>query len=493
MATFSFSFFLILFTTIGIFAAFKSKKSTQDYYLAGRNVPAVMVAFSAIATTYSGFMFTGLIGYTYKFGVAGAWLIGGWFLGEYITYFYTPKKVLTKSREKNILTYSHLLSRWNSIPMPKVEVLVSFMTIIFLCIYAAAQLSASNIALSVVFQWEEKWGGVLIAALIVLIYSFAGGVRASIWTDCIQLVVMIASMTLLVGICLYDVGGWSGMVTKLDTITTPAYLSFFAGRSLAGSALFGLFSFVLGFIIAGIGVSGQPHIVGRFMTMQDPNHQRLIRKLYLIIGGFIAFLSVVIGLLARAIFDESFIAGNFDPENSMPLLAVQYLPPIFVGFIISGLFSATMSTADSQILSCSSAFSQTFLPPKLKDSHLWAKLITLLLISLSVCIALWGGKGVFSLVVLAWGTLASAFTPLIILHFLGKEVRQNTALLMIVTGGFFAIYWRLGLGYNKFINECFIGILTGFLVYFGARRVRGKRGRGASGKNRSIWLIRKKR
>lgn len=78
----SFLFFLGLFLLVGISSALKSRHTKQDYYLASSGVHPVLVGLSAVATNNSGYMFIGVIGYTYTTGLAAVWLMVGWILGD---------------------------------------------------------------------------------------------------------------------------------------------------------------------------------------------------------------------------------------------------------------------------------------------------------------------------------------------------------------------------------------------------------------------------
>ena len=92
------------------------------------------------------------------------------------------------------------------------------MSLIFLSTYAAAQFVAGSKALHVLFGWEE-FVGALIGAAIVASYSWAGGIRASIWTDALQAVVMMVAMIVLLVIALDFVGGISAAWTTLDAVS----------------------------------------------------------------------------------------------------------------------------------------------------------------------------------------------------------------------------------------------------------------------------------
>jgi Na+/proline symporter len=182
-------------------------------------------------------------------------------------------------------------------------------------------------------------------------------------------------------------------------------------------------------------------------------------------------MAVLSGLIARVLIPSD---GVFDPELSIPMLWQNLLPPALVGFLIAGLFSATMSTADSLLLSASSALSQHIIP-SWRNSYGKARIATLCVISLVVVIALTAGKGVLALVVVAWGGMASAVAPLVIIQLLGARVSEKLAVTMMITGFATTLIWRHGLGLHSVIMDLVPGILSGFIIYginYAARKLK---------------------
>ena len=69
---------------VGLASARFSRGTGADYYLASRSIPPPLAGLSAVATNNSGYMFIGVIGYTYSTGLASLWLMLGWILGDYL-------------------------------------------------------------------------------------------------------------------------------------------------------------------------------------------------------------------------------------------------------------------------------------------------------------------------------------------------------------------------------------------------------------------------
>lgn len=459
MIVYSFIFFLLVFVLIGISSSLKSKKNNKDYLMAGHDVPPWLAALSAIATNNSGYMFIGMIGFTYTTGLQSIWLMIGWVFGDLLVSFFVHKKLRVVTESENLLSFGGVLSRWQSgTNFKKLRFLVGIITVIFLGVYAAAQFKAGSKALHVLFGWDYSMGAI-IGSVIVFLYCMSGGLRASIWTDAAQSVVMIIAMVMLFIVGVDSVGGFSQYVAQLDSISST-YLSV-RPTGLALDNSIGIMLFILGWVFGGIGVIGQPHIMIRFMTLDNAENMTKTKVYYYL--WYIAFYSITIGvgLTARLLIPN---VDNFDAELALPVISQQLLPEILIGVVLAGIFSATMSTADSQILSCSAAFTRDIVPGK-KDSLLFTKLTTAIVTILALMIALFGSKNVFELVLIAWSVLSAGFGPLLLMYALGKKVSETTGMTMIISGVMGTIIWRQ-LGLQSEVFEVAPGMIIGFMAYF---------------------------
>ncbi|HSF16996.1 MAG TPA: sodium/proline symporter [Vicinamibacteria bacterium] len=455
----SFLFFLLSFIVVGGLSALRGKSTTEDYLVASRSVNPWAVALSAAATNNSGYMFIGLIGYVYAVGVSGSWLMVGWISGDYLAWHWVHRKLRERSHEQGAVTIPSFLGaglgpngRW-------VIRLAAIVTLLFLGVYAAAQLKAGSKALAVLFGWDLAAGAV-IGAVIVGIYSLAGGIRASIWTDVLQALLMLASMSALLAAALARTGGVTGLWSSLAAID-PALVD-----PVPQNLKFGFAAYLVSWIVAGLGVVGQPHIMVRAMTIDHPGNISVARRVYVVWYALFSAVCIIVGLTARVLLDPSSAA---DPELALPLLATDLFPPLLVGMVLAGLFAATMSTADSQILSCSAAWTQDLFP-RWRESYWHAKAGTLLTTMLVLGIALSGSAGVFALVVPAWSALASALGPLLVVQALRRPIGVGTALGMISTGLLCMLAWRYGLGLSDSIYDVLPGMAGGALFYLAKER-----------------------
>ncbi|HSH43494.1 MAG TPA: sodium/proline symporter [Arenicellales bacterium] len=443
---------LLVFVVIGALSIRRKQSSVDDYLTASHQVAPWLVGLSSVATNNSGYMFIGLIGYTYYQGVAATWIALGWIVGDLVAW-YSVHPWLRRFSERNPVNTVPAVIAQNPAqaggPLRRVGAVLALM---FLAVYAAAQLTAGSKALHVMFGWP-LWLGAVIGALVVLLYSFAGGIRASIWTDAAQAVVMLGGMILLLTVGLSQAGSpWT--LWRLLEATDPALVRWTPGEAELGLALF-----IAGWIAAGLGVAGQPHILVRTLALRDPGDIPRARLVYF--GWYVPFavLTVLVGLYARVLLG----GDNFDPELALPLMAEAYLPGVLVGAILAAVFAATLSTADSMLLSCSAAISQDLLPG-FGQSYARTKLATALVTMVVLGIALASPASVFQLVIFAWSGLGATLGPVLALRVARQPLDRPTAAIMMLTALAVVIGWR-SLGLNDAVYEILPAFLCVVLVY----------------------------
>ena len=453
----SFLFFLALFIAIGAYSATRATKTAGDYLLASRSIGPWMTALSAVATSNSGFMFIGLIGMTYLYGISSAWILVGWVGGDWLAWLVVHKRLRERSAVASVDTIPSFLAldaqgrRSNLLART-----AGLLTVLFLGTYAAAQLSAGSKALHVLFGWPHETGAILGAAVIVL-YCFSGGIRASIWTDTVQSVVMLASIFLLSAVALEELGGFQALWSRLRDIDPKLV-------QLIPEKQFGFVPYLLGWFGAGLGVVGQPHVMVRAMAIRDPEEIKKARTIYFVWYWAFSAGCILVALTCRALLEIP-SGANFDQELALPQLALQLLPGVLVGVVLGGLFSATMSTADSQVLSCSASIAHDIFPSKKSDHYLLSRGATVGVTLLAVVIALYGSRNVFALVTLAWSLLASSLGPLMVVRVLNQPVSPIWGTAMMIGGAVSALVWRYGLEFSDAVFDVLPGMLCGFLIF----------------------------
>ena len=492
----SFIVFLLFFTGVGIYSSSRKKNTTTDYLLASRDVNPWLTGLSAFATAHSGGMFISTLGWTYQVGISSVWLLVGWFLGDYLAWFFIHKPLRVISDETASETIGAFLAAESNSPRKQVRVtpqtatvskfnsditsvrlqaptyteergmqppqknrsiaiVSALITIVFLGAYAAAQLLAGSKALHVIFGWNYNWG-IILGAIVIVTYCFSGGIRASIWTDALQSILMMVAMIMLLVIAVTACGGLGEMWLSLAQID-PSLVD-----PIPQGLQFGFGLFMLSWLVAGVGVVGQPHIMVRAMVIDNAEQIGISRNIYAVSYVIFSTAAVIVGLCARVLLPGLMDGG--DPELALPQMAIALLPALLVGVILAGIFSAVVSTADSQILSCSAALTQDLFPV-MGRSYGLVKVGTLIVTAIIIAIALGSNKNMFALGIFAWSALASGLGPLLMLRVWRFPVNATVAVTMMIIGITTAAIWNGVLQFSGSIYEVLPGMLAGFLVY----------------------------
>lgn len=450
ITAYSFIVILLVFLGIGLSSIRRKHHDVNDYLTAGYTTAPWLIGLSSVATNNSGYMFIGLVGYTWVAGVSAYWLALGWLVGDWLVWQGFHQRLRAYSEDHPVNTIPALTALNPAMESSPLRVVSALITLVFLTVYAAAQLKAGGKALEAMFHWPI-WLGVGIGALAVLLYSFAGGLRASIWTDVAQSFVMLFGMvTLCVAGMIHAGPPW----VLADTLASiDPVLMEWQPPNLA----FGFVSFLLGWLAAGVGAIGQPHILVRTIALRSPEDVPAARRVYF--GWYLPFavLTVTVGLYARAILG----AEVADPELALPIMADELLPEVLTGMVIAAIFAATLSTADSMLLSCSAAISQDLIP-RFGQSYIRTKFGTLGITLVALVIAILAPANVFTLVVFAWSALGGTLGPVIVLRVFKARLSRATALAMMAGAMVTLLAWQ-ALGYSGAMYE----LLPAFVVSFG--------------------------
>ena len=451
----SFLLFLGFFASVGLASMRVKQDTTDDYLVAGRGMHPALAALSAVSTWNSGYMFIGFIGFIYLMGYSAIWIGLISTVGQLVAWAWLYKFIQKEGNERGLRSLSSLVSEKAGAPEAK---LAAVLSVFFLSIYAAAQLTAGGKALFVMLGWPELVG-ILIGFVLVVAYCYAGGIRASIWTDAAQSCVMILGSVILCWVALGDIGGFSGMHSELES-QSATLVNFLPTDISLGISLY-----LLAFFLGGLGVAGQPQVVSRVMTLKsDEDRKQAMIWFFVWQTPFIALMFIV-GLASRVLFTD----GDFDAELGLPALAMDTLPALGVGMILASIFAATMSTADSQVLACTAAITDD-IKPEWRENHKTTKMVTLYVAAAATIISIAGlyvpgGDSVFALVVLAVYGLGGIFVPLLIIRWMGYKPDTFHSIAMMISAFSGVIVWTLlGLGGDVFPSVPGVG--SAFIAHF---------------------------
>ena len=158
----SFLLFMTAFAGVGLASMLVKEDTTDDYLVAGRGMHPALAALSAVSTWNSGFMFIGFIGFTFTMGYSIVWIAVGSMIGQILAWLWLYKFIQQSANERGLRSLSSLVSEATGSPEAK---LAAMLSILFLSVYAAAQLTSGGKALYVMLGWSEVVG-ILILSLI---------------------------------------------------------------------------------------------------------------------------------------------------------------------------------------------------------------------------------------------------------------------------------------------------------------------------------------
>ena len=439
---------------IGIWCS-KKNKTAGDFYLGGRKLGPFVTAMSAEASDMSSWLLMGLPGLAYLTGVADAgWTAIGLAVGTYINWLIVAKRLRRYSKIANdsitIPDFFKNRYRDNSRTLLCLSALV---ILVFFVPYTASGFAACGKLFSSLFGIDYFWAMIL-SAIVIVGYTITGGFLAASTTDFIQSIVMTVALFVVVGFGVSVAGGFEAVFENAKAL--PGYLSITATYSPASGAAqsYPILNIISTFAW-GLGYFGMPHILLRFMAIDDEKKLPLSRRIasvWVVITLAVGVLIGVIGVSmtsvgALPVFDgtssETIVSKIADLLSKNGVIAA-----LLAGTILAGILASTMSTADSQLLAASSSMSENLLKGvfglKLseKKTMLTARLTLVVIAVIAMFIAQDPNSSVFGIVSFAWAGFGASFGPVMLFSLFWKRTTRWGALAGMLSGGAMVFIWK---------------------------------------------------
>lgn len=352
-----FAIFMALFA--GMFAflgylGYKKTKTAEDYYVAGRKMGPIVIAFSYGATFISAVALIGFSGIASVFGLSILWLAFlNIFVGILIAFIFYGFRTRKMGLSLKAVTLPEMLgNRFNSTRLQSVSGLI---IAIFMIAYASAVFLAISSLFQVTFGISYELC-VIIFTVVVGIYLVVGGLYAVMWTHAIQGILMLAGMLILT-IGIYAMLGGVGPAHEaaaaltpeiLESIGSPAATQAPNGLTSMPPALSPPFMMILTLIFGvGIGVLAQPQLIVRYLSAKS---EKALRRAIPYGGIFIllmTFTAFSIGPLCNVLMVNNGLAYPGTPDKVIPLIVSELFPEWFVFLFLFAVLAAAMSTASA--------------------------------------------------------------------------------------------------------------------------------------------------
>ncbi|MDD7804025.1 MAG: sodium/proline symporter PutP [Endozoicomonas sp. (ex Botrylloides leachii)] len=438
MITFLAYFLSMLF--IGSIAWIRTKTS-QDFFLGGRSLGPWTTAMSAGASDMSGWLLLGLPGFVFLSGLEAVWLGGGLLIGSWLNWLVVAKRLRVYSVLANdSVTLPEYFSNRFDNHKGLIQPIAASFILIFYLFYTSSGLVAGGKLFQSAFGIDYHWA-LVIGTLSVISYTLFGGFLAVCWTDLVQGLLMSAALLIVPIMALEVSGGPSAIFHQINEIN-PELLNMFTtntGQSLSIIIIISLAGW-------GLGYFGQPHILARFKAVNSLKQLPMARRIA-VSWTFLSILGALLVGFAGIVYVKN--TGLFldDPEAIFMLMVNTLFHPVIAGILLAAILAAIMSTADSQLLVCSTAFAEDFYRDlfRIKASQKEIILVgrcAIMGVSVIATTMAWDpDSSVLKLVSYAWAGFGAAFGPTLILSLYWRRMTSSGAMSGIITGALTVFCW----------------------------------------------------
>ncbi|MGQ9729965.1 MAG: sodium:solute symporter family transporter [Candidatus Zipacnadales bacterium] len=336
-------FVLYLLASVGVGALFvKEQKTTKDYFLAGRSMGSIVVAISVLAALFSGITYLGAPSEVYAHDLSFALVSLAFFVATPIaTLIFLPLYY----QSRFYTAYQYLEERFSV----SVRTLASALFIIRVLLWLGLATYAPALALQTV-TGLPLWFTISATAILTTIYTTLGGMKAVIWTDIMQFVVLFGGQLVIFIVALSRIPGGVGEAYRLALEGEKFTLSF----SLDPTVRVTLWGLILGGAFMHLVQMGTDQVsVQRYYTASSLKTAQ--RSLWLKLG---AVLPVAVVFYASGAVLFAFYKVHGDPLAAQAIPKADYILPYFVvtelprgmpGLLVSAIFAASMSTISAGI------------------------------------------------------------------------------------------------------------------------------------------------
>lgn len=422
-------FLVYMLSMLGVGYYFMKNNSDQEgFYVGGRNIGSWHIGLSVVATDVGGGFSIGLGGLGFVMGISGSWMLFTGLLGAWLAAVILIPRVKSDPAFARFLTFPQIIGYLYNSTTAKLAAFICFIGYLG---FTSSQLLAGAKLASGTFVGLDLHLALIIMGAIAVIYTVMGGLKAVIYTDTIQWIILMLGLMLIgIPIAYTFVGGWAGI-----TETLPPQFFSFANLTWQDLLNWGITIIPIWFV----GMT----LYQRIFASRD---LKSAKKAWFIAGLFewpiMAMLGVSLGLLSRVAVEQGLIVGfgiDMDPEMGLPVLLSQILPVGIMGLMMSAYFSAVLSTADSCLMAASGNLSidllgRFFKGKSLKHEMRISQLITLSIGIVSILIA-WQMTEVLSLMLYSYAFMVSGlFVPVIAGLFFGQKSHLAAIASMLVGG-----------------------------------------------------------
>ncbi|QKJ50259.1 sodium/pantothenate symporter [Proteus vulgaris] len=421
--------YLLLVFLLSAYAYRKREKGEflNEYFLGNRSMGGFVLAMTITATYVSASSFIGGSGAAYKYGIGWVLLSMIQLPAIWLSLGVLGKKFAILARRYNAVTLNDMLyARYKSrflVWFASLSLLVAFVGAMTVQFIGGARLLETAAGIPYEF-------GLLIFGISIALYTAIGGFRASVLNDALQGLVMLLGTFILLFAIIYKAGGLDVAIQKLNTID-PALTSPQGADGILSSSFMASF-----WVLVCFGVIGLPHTAVRCISYKDSKamHKGII--IGTIVMSLLMFGMHFAGALGRAIIPDLTV-----PDQVIPTLMVEVLPPIAAGIFLAAPMAAIMSTINAQLLQSSATLVKdlylNIAPHAITNEKRISRLSSLstLILGVLLLFAAWNPPSmIIWLNLLAFGGLQAVFLWPLVLGLYWEKANRYGAIAGMITG-----------------------------------------------------------
>lgn len=447
-------FYLVSMIVIGYLNS-RGNRSAGDFYLGGRRLGPIVTAMSTEASDMSAYLLMGVPGLALFCGVAEAsWTAIGLALGTWLNWLLVARRLRRYSARLGAITVPDFLALRFRDRSKIIETLGALLVVIFFVPYTASAFVACGKLFSSMFGWDYL-PTMLVSAAVIVAYCAMGGFNAASITSLIQSLVMTFALAVVFFFGVKAAGGWAAVMDNARAV--PGYLSLFASTDITSSAAgrFGAID-IVSTLAWGLGYFGMPHVLIHFMAAKQEEQLTVSRRIATVWVVVSLGAAVAIGLVGYGMVRAGAIEGFASSSEAESVLvraaALMGRKNVFfaliAGLILAGILSATMSTADVQLLAAASGITHNLLTDvfglKLSEKKqlLIARLGVIAIAVIAVFFALDPASSVFRVVSFAWAGFGATFGPAMLFALFWKRCSRGGIIAGMLTGGVTIFLWK---------------------------------------------------
>ena len=336
----------------------KSNEDSTDFYLGGRKMGPLVTAMSAEASDMSSWLLMGLPGLAYLTGIASpGWTAIGLAVGTWLNWLIVARRLRRYSANLDAITVPQFLSLRFHDQRNLLNALGAVIIIVFFIPYTASGFAACGKLFHSLFGVDYMIA-MIVSALVIVGYTILGGFRAVTTTDLIQSVVMSIALVAVLAYGIGVAGGWGAVMENARSLS--GYLTMAASHdAAAGTAASYSLLDIVSTMAWGLGYFGMPHILLRFMAIEDEKKLVLSRRIASVWVVIAMTASIVIGVVGLGMTKAGaleFLSGSSSETLIVRIasLIAQHgvLAAVLAGLILAGILAATMSTDAGSGVQC---------------------------------------------------------------------------------------------------------------------------------------------